>query len=143
MPPGAPHFSYLGSYRIRVDDFTTPRDPAYEPPALYLLSHTHSDHVNGLNARSFGSRVICSTDSKHMLLNYEAASDRIAFDRGSKTERVRPFSHLKIDPLSSVGTLSGVRERMTRDLLVSILRTLSIISWADKGAANTRIEHSN
>ncbi|KIJ41706.1 hypothetical protein M422DRAFT_255324 [Sphaerobolus stellatus SS14] len=113
MPPGVPHFSFLDPYRIRVDDFTTPRDPSYESPALYLLSHTHSDHVAGLNAKSFGSRVICSADSKHMLLNYEAACDRIAFDNGGKAEKTKPYSHLKIDPM----LVSDTREWVYRDLL--------------------------
>ncbi|KAF8588590.1 hypothetical protein K439DRAFT_1285775, partial [Ramaria rubella] len=99
MPPGAPHHSFILPYRVRVDDFTTPRDPSFQPPALHLLSHTHSDHITGLNAKSFGARVICSIDAKHMLLNNEPAKDRIAFDKGEISEKTRPYSHLKVDPV--------------------------------------------
>jgi len=117
MPPGAPHHAFLVPYRIRVDNFSTPRDPAFETPALYLLSHTHSDHITGLTAKSFGARIICSADSKHMLLNAEPATDRIAFDRGQKSDKTRPYAHLKIDPLLRP---NGTWERAyARDLLVS------------------------
>lgn len=116
MPPGAPHHSFLGPYRIRVDDFSTPRDAPFETPALQLLSHTHSDHVTGLSAKSFGTRIVCSIDAKHMLLNGEPAKERIAYDNGEKTEKKKPYAHLKIDP---VLTASGKWERThSRDLLV-------------------------
>ncbi|KAF8516335.1 beta-lactamase-like protein, partial [Hysterangium stoloniferum] len=117
MPPSAPHHSFLHPYRIRVDNFTTPKDPSFSTPALYLLSHTHSDHITGLDAKSFGSRIICSNDAKHMLLNYEPASDRIAFDNGEKSEKIRPYSHLKIETPSR-----GPVNIFSRDLL----RTLAL-----------------
>jgi hypothetical protein len=116
MPPGAPHHSFLLPYRIRVDDFTSPRDQRLDPPALYLLSHTHSDHITGLSARSFGARVVCSVDAKHMLLNYEPAGDRIAFDNGETTEKRNPYSHLKVDHKPPA---SSRQKTFSRDLLVN------------------------
>lgn len=116
MPPGTPHHSFLLPYRIRVDDFTTPRDQHFEPPALNLLSHTHSDHTTGLSARSFGAQVVCSFDAKHMLLNSETVRDRIAFDMGEMSEKRKPYAHLKINPLSS----TSKNKTFSRDLLVNI-----------------------
>jgi DNA cross-link repair 1C protein len=138
MPPGAPHLSFLCPYRIRVDDFTTPRDASYETPALFLLSHTHSDHTTGLSAKSFGSRIICSVDSKHMLLNYEPAADRIAFDNGIKSGKTRTFSHLSTD---SLFVKAITRERLSRDLLVNNLPLRPLYADVDHQVlANTSAE---
>ncbi|KAF8526751.1 beta-lactamase-like protein [Gautieria morchelliformis] len=117
MPPGTPHHSFILPYRIRVDDFMTPRDRHFEPPALYLLSHTHSDHITGLSAKSFGARVVCSIDAKHMLLNYEYALDRIAFDKGEIPEKRRPYAHLKIYHIPSA---RSKRKTYSRDLLKAL-----------------------
>jgi hypothetical protein len=133
MPPGTPHQSFILPYRIRVDDFTTPRDQHFEPPALYLLSHTHSDHISGLSAKSFGARVVCSVDAKHMLLNYEYALDRIAFDKGEIPEKRRPYAHLKIDHIPSTGSK---RKSYSRDLLVNTYRFS--FTWGSLGDSNFR-----
>src|SRR4051812_33110161 len=47
MPPGTPYHSFVAPYPIRVDDFSDSKSPGMSTPALYLLSHTHSDHVTG------------------------------------------------------------------------------------------------
>ena len=100
MPTGTPYHSYILPYRIRVDDFATPlnQDPS-EAPLLHLLSHTHSDHINGLSAKSFGYKVYCSEDAKQMLLRHEVYAERELQALELRSEKIRTYSHLRVDPL--------------------------------------------
>ncbi|KAJ7620985.1 beta-lactamase-like protein [Roridomyces roridus] len=98
MPPGAPYNSFVLPYRIRVDAFATAVGQEMVP-ALHLLSHTHSDHITGLQAKSFGSVVICSHDAKEMLLRHEVYAERSLHENEYRAEINRTYSHLKIDPL--------------------------------------------
>ncbi|KAH6915130.1 beta-lactamase-like protein [Coprinopsis sp. MPI-PUGE-AT-0042] len=112
MPTGTPYSSVIYPYRIRVDDFASNVQP---PPLLHLLTHTHSDHVNGLAAKSFGHNVYCSADSKEILLRHEVYAEREYRQLNLRAEKVRTFSHLKVDPL--VGS-DGTRSYLgSRDLL--------------------------
>lgn len=116
MPTGTPYNSFILPYRIKVDDFATPVNQQ-SAPVLHLLSHTHSDHINGLSAKSFGYQVICSYDAKEMLLRHEVYGERALHEMELRAEKTRTFSHLKVDPLLQTdGTTwySG-----SRDLLVS------------------------
>lgn len=98
MPPGAPYNSFVLPYRIRVDEFSN--SVGQETiPALHLLSHTHSDHITGLQAKSFGYVVICSHDAKEMLLRHEVYAERSLHELEYRTEKTRTYSHLKVDPL--------------------------------------------
>ncbi|KZT43783.1 hypothetical protein SISSUDRAFT_996763 [Sistotremastrum suecicum HHB10207 ss-3] len=94
MPSGTPYHSFIPPYPIRVDEFADPYSPDFTHPSLHLLTHVHTDHTNGLAAKSFNSRVVCSIDTKKMLLNAEECNDRIAFDEGLIAQRVRPFGQL-------------------------------------------------
>lgn len=99
MPPGAPFDSVILPYDcIRVDAFATPNRADFKHPALYLLTHTHSDHLVGLDAKSFGGIVVCSETAKEMLLRLERTNDRIDYDNGVTLHKSRPYSHLKIEP---------------------------------------------
>ncbi|KAG8901010.1 hypothetical protein FRB99_005602 [Tulasnella sp. 403] len=90
MPTGTPYAGHIRPYdNIRVDAFFTPRDKEYKHANLLFLTHTHSDHVQGLSNPSFGSNVVCSKDAKHMLLSYEPGSER------DKPKRTRPYTHLE------------------------------------------------
>jgi hypothetical protein len=113
MPPGAPYQGRIIEYpSIRVDAFSTPRcEGDNAPPVnLYLLTHTHSDHIGGLESPSFSQLVRCSEAAKKMLLKCEKYPDRIAFDRGEIARKVLPWSHLC--------TLPKGRGMPRRDLLV-------------------------
>ena len=115
MPPGTPYNSFVLPYRIRVDDFgqSTTHDSTV---ALHLLSHTHSDHINGLSAQSFGYTVICSKDAKEMLLRHEVYAERELHELDLRAEKTRTYSHLKVDPRTQPdGTTHYVG---SRDLLV-------------------------
>ena len=117
MPPGTPYHSYILPYRIRVDDFATPlnQDPS-EAPLLHLLTHTHSDHINGLSAKSFGYKVYCSEDAKEMLLRHEVYAERELQALELRSEKIRTYSHLRVDPLLCPdGTVYYIG---SRDLLV-------------------------
>ena len=83
-------------------------------PALHLLTHTHSDHIVGLNSKSFAAQVICSEDAKEMLLRHETYYARFLREGEFVPQKKRTFEHLK----SSLA--SGVDEdHMNYDLLVS------------------------
>ncbi|KIJ08475.1 hypothetical protein PAXINDRAFT_102543 [Paxillus involutus ATCC 200175] len=101
MPTGTPYHSFALPYPIRVDNFTDTIDdlpPPYNRPALHLLTHTHSDHIAGLAAKSFAYRVICSPDAKEMLLRHEVYAERSLHDHEYRAEKKRTFGHLKIEP---------------------------------------------
>ncbi|KAI0632302.1 hypothetical protein C8Q77DRAFT_1265751 [Trametes polyzona] len=103
MPQGTPYNAFIPPYSIRVDDFSTPSSSstnANQPPAasLYLLTHTHTDHLNGLSARSFGHTIVCSPDAKEMLLRHEVYAERALRDMDLRAQNVRTFAHLKVEP---------------------------------------------
>jgi DNA cross-link repair 1C protein len=120
MPTGTPYNSFILPYPIRVDDFAdsaqlSPWSITTPVPALHLLTHTHSDHINGLSAKSFGYTVICSQDAKEMLLRHEVSAERALYDQEFRAERMRTFSHLKTPPLRGS---KGMFYHGSRDLLV-------------------------
>ncbi|OJT12075.1 Protein artemis [Trametes pubescens] len=103
MPTGTPYNAFIPPYPIRVDDFSTPSSSSTnesQTPAvgLYLLTHTHTDHLNGLTARSFGQTVVCSHDAKEMLLRHEVYAERALRDMDLRAENVRSYAHLRIEP---------------------------------------------
>ena len=116
MPTGTPFHGFIPPFPIRVDEF----GPAPAVPALHLLSHTHSDHIVGLSAKSFASTVICSADAKEMLLRHEVYNERALRDVDLREEArlSRTFGHLKVPPMLRDGRFdySG-----SRDLLVCLL----------------------
>ncbi|KAF9461155.1 beta-lactamase-like protein [Collybia nuda] len=117
MPPGTPYNSFVPPYRIRVDNFAESQDGSGQP-ALHLLSHTHSDHINGLSAQSFGYKVICSQDAKEMLLRHEVFAERELHESELKAEKTRTYSHLKVGPFLRQ---DGSIDRMGyRDLLKTV-----------------------
>lgn len=116
MPTGTPYNAFILPYPIRVDDFADSAGLT-TIPALHLLTHTHSDHVNGLSAKSFSSTVICSRDAKEMLLRHEVYAERALTEQEVRAEKVRTFQHLKVAPRTfEDGTVNHVG---SRDLLVS------------------------
>lgn len=124
MPTGTPYNSLIPPYRIRVDDFTTStqQDP-HAGPLLHLLTHTHSDHINGLSAKSFGFQVYCSFDAKEMLLKHEVYAERALQTLNLRAEKVRTYSHLKVDPLQFSD--GKIYYQGSRDLLVSVFLFVS------------------
>ncbi|KZT27102.1 hypothetical protein NEOLEDRAFT_1131086 [Neolentinus lepideus HHB14362 ss-1] len=98
MPPGSPYNSFVLPYSIRVDEFTS--SPSMTTvPALHMLTHTHADHIVGLSAKSFSSIVVCSPDAKEMLLRHEVYYERSLRDMEIRSEAVRTFKHLKVEPI--------------------------------------------
>ena len=111
MPQGTPYNAFILPYPIRVDDFSDPSACSSATPSgpyastnlphtanLYLLTHTHTDHLNGLAARSFGQTVVCSPDAKEMLLRHEVYAERSLRDADLRAENVRTFAHLRVGP---------------------------------------------
>jgi hypothetical protein len=116
MPQGTPFHGLIPPFPIRVDQFDA--SPGFTVvPALHLLSHTHSDHILGLSAKSFASTIICSKDAKQMLLRHEVYGERALRDVDLRDEArlSRTFGHLKIPPFLKDGKLDF---SASRDLLV-------------------------
>jgi len=118
MPTGTPYNSLIPPYRIKVDDFTSTQQDPHAGPLLHLLTHTHSDHINGLSAKSFGFKVYCSHDAKEMLLKHQVYAERALQALNLRAEKVRTYSHLKVDPQQ---LLDGkIYYEGSRDLLVRL-----------------------
>ncbi|KAI0263912.1 beta-lactamase-like protein [Gloeopeniophorella convolvens] len=119
MPPGTPYHGLIPPFPIRVDQFGAVPQLDAAPPALHLLSHTHSDHIVGLSAKSFASQIICSADAKEMLLKHEVYGARALVDAELRAEvRVgRTFGHLKVPPVVRDGR---VEYAGSRDLLKTL-----------------------
>lgn len=120
MPPGSPFDSFLRTVfpNIRVDAFT---DVAHgvQGAITHFLSHTHSDHLVGLQAKSFGSIIYCSVDAKEMLLLHEDFKSRDNHDNGLRPEKTQTYKHLRVP--SVIGPSGEVTYDNSRDLLVSDL----------------------
>jgi DNA cross-link repair 1C protein len=119
MPPGTPFNAFALPYRIRVDEFTQ-LPPQVQQPALHLLTHTHTDHVNGLASKSFASIVYCSRDAKEMLLRHEVYMERELYKMQLKAEKTRTYSHLKIAPVTHPDgsqNYNGSRDLLVRAVL--------------------------
>ena len=68
MPTGTSYHLYIPPHRIWVDDFATPANQGSQYSTapltlLHLLTHTHSDRINGLTAESL-YKVYCFEDAK-------------------------------------------------------------------------------
>jgi DNA cross-link repair 1C protein len=113
MPPGTPDHGFVPPYAIRVDAFG---GGAPRPAALHLLTHTHADHVGGLQARGFAQPVVCSADAKAMLLRHEILAERALYDGDVRAERVRTYAHLRVEPVLRGGALAvhGARDLLVR-----------------------------
>ncbi|EJF63258.1 hypothetical protein DICSQDRAFT_160484 [Dichomitus squalens LYAD-421 SS1] len=104
MPQGTPYNAFIPPYPIRVDQFTDPALSTHsfsgreKTANLYLLTHTHTDHLIGLSARSFAQTVVCSHDAKEMLLRHQVYAERALRDAELRAENVRAFSHLRVEP---------------------------------------------
>ena len=102
MPPGAPFRSFALPYPIRVDEFADTRDTDNDIPSnakFHLLTHTHSDHLVGLQAKSFAQKVRCSEDAKQMLLRIEQYQERSLRDKGYRSQPTRTYKHLEVEPV--------------------------------------------
>ncbi|KAA1470649.1 hypothetical protein DENSPDRAFT_929009 [Dentipellis sp. KUC8613] len=130
MPPGTPFHGFVHPFPIRVDEFDNPPTlPAI--PALHLLSHTHTDHLVGLSAKSFSSSIICSQDAKEMLLKHEVFKERalVEMELRSEAKLARTFGHLKVSPVVVDGR---TYYQGSRDLLrVLPLNTPTKVELAD------------
>jgi hypothetical protein len=119
MPSGTPFHGFIPPFPIRVDQFGALPSPT-TVPALHLLSHTHSDHIIGLSAKSFSSMIICSHDAKQMLLKHEVYHERALKDVDLRDEARlsrTTFGHLKLPPFLKDGKLNFSE---SRDLLVCL-----------------------
>jgi hypothetical protein len=131
---------------IRVDCFTPtatsssqylphPLDssaPSQPPPnaQLFLLTHVHSDHLIGLS-NSFTGRIICTPDTKRMLLRLESEAEKAHMERGTRETRRRKYSGLAGRWVDVPGvTISGKQSSSRRKRWVDTIVCLaSFASW--------------
>lgn len=74
------------------EDSNAPRTSA--PNAqYYLLTHVHSDHLIGLT-NDFTGNIICSPNTKRMLLRLEAEKDRDYLHSGVREVKRRKYEGL-------------------------------------------------
>ena len=140
MPTGTPYQSCIPPYRIRVDDFATPANQDLtSTPLLHLLTHTHSDHINGLSAKSFGYKVYCSEDAKQMLLRHEVYAERELQALELRSEKIRTYAHLRVgSQVCPDGTMyyMGSRDLLVCSLYVSISKVNVVVDLLAPQYAN-------
>jgi len=61
---------------------------------LYLLTHVHTDHLVGLS-NAFTGKIVCSPDTKRMLLRLEPEIERERLDIGVREQKVLKYDGLK------------------------------------------------
>ncbi|KAG8882837.1 hypothetical protein FRB97_007661 [Tulasnella sp. 331] len=78
MPTGTPYSGHIPPYKhVRVDSFTNLGEDRNYRDDLLLLTHTHSDHKQGLLSKSMGLPFYCTGDAQTMLANYEPEGSRV------------------------------------------------------------------
>lgn len=84
---------------IRIDNFAANPRAAYpynQPPLACFLSHVHSDHLRGLEAKSFrGPFIYCTVATRQVLLRLEKYPHRMNFAKGILESRKQTYKHLK------------------------------------------------
>lgn len=68
-------------------------DRAAPNAQLYLLTHVHTDHLTGLGD-DFTGHIICSPDTKRMLLRLEAERERSHRHHGVREVKKRKYEGL-------------------------------------------------
>ncbi|KAF9264590.1 hypothetical protein L218DRAFT_958303 [Marasmius fiardii PR-910] len=127
MPPGTPFNGFILPYPIRVDDFTQTFDAK-----LHLLTHTHSDHLQGLQSKSFSQKVYCSEDTKQLVLRIEEFQERNLRDKRLRAEPIRKYKHLKVDPIYDSTGKIVTNGHQARDLLTTLhLNSPTQIEYAE------------
>lgn len=78
-------------------DYFRQRPPGAPPVYACLLSHIHSDHVQGLENRNFGgSFVYCSQATKDLLLLTQERTTRVRYEFGQIDAPVHKYGHLRV-----------------------------------------------
>lgn len=80
---------------------------------LFLLSHAHSDHLFGLTD-SFTGHIICTPDTKAMLLRLEAEMDRQHLVDGVRERGKRKYEGLKAKVVDRGTKTERVIDRIVR-----------------------------
>lgn len=125
MPPGTPFHSLIREFPfIRVDAFTDIPEIKNTRPKLHLLTHAHTDHIVGLQAKSFDQPIICSRDTKEILLRLELYKERALHAREFRAEKQRAYRHLKVEP--RVNADGQIYYQGSKDLLVRFIRTYDL-----------------
>lgn len=88
---------YVKEFPNLAIDYFRPRHPSLPPVQVYLLSHVHTDHLQGLESRDFGGAFIyCSQATKTLLLRLQERNHRVSLARGETCEPVYKYGHLRV-----------------------------------------------
>lgn len=87
---------YVKEFPHLAIDFFRPRGQNSPPVHTYLLSHVHSDHLNGLENVNFGGGFIyCSEITKVLLLQLQSKESRIRYENGMLDKPDYKYGHLQ------------------------------------------------
>ncbi|CCG82132.1 Predicted protein [Taphrina deformans PYCC 5710] len=76
-------------------DYFRPRSKSAPPVLAYLLSHVHSDHLQGLENKDFsGALIYCSQATKNLLLRIQERNVRVKYARSEVDRKVLKYAHL-------------------------------------------------
>ncbi|GAA5954140.1 hypothetical protein JCM3765_005301 [Sporobolomyces pararoseus] len=83
------HNGYIKEFPfIRIDSFTSIPNPSNNlHPLYYFLTHSHTDHLNGLNSPNFRGIIFMTPVTKTIVLNTVESSERVRwkeFGEGGK-----------------------------------------------------------
>ncbi|ORX34745.1 beta-lactamase-like protein [Kockovaella imperatae] len=132
---------------IRVDCFTEPKGGPYLIPSInedrslgpliqapraqvFLLTHVHSDHLTGLKGDNFHGQIICTPDSKRMLLKLQAEKERKYMASGIKEENKLKYSKLAREKRE---TVDGVQYYVDRIRSIEYGETIDLILGYEDG----------
>lgn len=103
---------YVKEFPTIAIDYFRPRDEHFPPVHAYFLSHTHSDHVQGLESPSFGSAfVYCSRETKDILLRIQSPANR----NSPFYQNVCKYGHLQTSHSRTQDLLRVLSQYTSRD----------------------------
>ncbi|ORY88222.1 hypothetical protein BCR35DRAFT_301744 [Leucosporidium creatinivorum] len=94
---------------IRVDAFNGGDDPGRlnpftgKAPFVHLLTHAHTDHIQGLDSPNFQGRIYTTAVTKHLLLNTMEAGERVRHEELPHARKVLKFANLRKRSLKGKG----------------------------------------
>ncbi|BGP57846.1 hypothetical protein JCM8202v2_005494 [Rhodotorula sphaerocarpa] len=82
---------------LRIDNFSNQQHPeSGRFPLHYLLTHAHSDHLTGLDAKGFSGKLYMTDVTKQFVLEWMEAQERVRYaELGQRINPAYKFENLK------------------------------------------------
>ncbi|POY75983.1 hypothetical protein BMF94_1068 [Rhodotorula taiwanensis] len=83
---------------LRIDNFSMQtNEESHAFPLYYLLTHAHSDHLNGLNAKGFNGKLYMTAPTKQLVLDWMEAQERVRYaELGNRIKPSYKFANLEM-----------------------------------------------